>query len=202
MCLVIMKRLILETVKGKENIKEYIMKMSNLAPKLKSLKLESGEDLIVHLILISLPTHFGYITMCKRKRGCREIRLKVFILLRPFKIRKGRTLRMLQKGLLNERKLGAGKAKDVLELIHIDICGPFPTTSLNGQQYSFKAEVELQLGKKIKAVKSDRGGEYYGRYDGSGEQRPRPFALFLRECEIVPQYTMPGKPSMKGVVEQ
>jgi len=34
---------------------------------------------------------------------------------------------------------------------------------------SFKAEVELQLGKKIKVVKSARGGEYYGRYDGSGE---------------------------------
>ncbi|RDX66209.1 hypothetical protein CR513_55043, partial [Mucuna pruriens] len=36
------------------------MEMSNLAAKLKSLKLELGEDLIVHLILISLPTHFGY----------------------------------------------------------------------------------------------------------------------------------------------
>ena len=45
---------------------------------------------------------------------------------------------------------------------------------------TFKAEVELQLGKKIKAIKSDRGGEYYDRYAGSGEQRPRPFALFLR----------------------
>ena len=51
---------------------------------------------------------------------------------------------------------------------------------------SFKAEVELQLGKKIKAVRSDRGGEYYGRYDGSGEQRPGPFVLFLKECGIVP----------------
>ncbi|RDY08211.1 hypothetical protein CR513_07577, partial [Mucuna pruriens] len=46
---------------------------------------------------------------------------------------------------------------------------------------SFKTEVELQLGKKIKAVKSNRGGEYYGR-----------------ECEIVPQYTMLGKPNMNG----
>ncbi|RDX96304.1 hypothetical protein CR513_21055, partial [Mucuna pruriens] len=45
-------------VKGKENIREYIMEMSNLATKLKSLKLEPGEDLIVHLVLISLPTHF------------------------------------------------------------------------------------------------------------------------------------------------
>ncbi|RDX83545.1 hypothetical protein CR513_35524, partial [Mucuna pruriens] len=130
----------------------------------------------------------------------------------------------------NIRKLGAERAKDVLELIHTDICGPFPTASWNGQQYfitfiddysrcgylyliheksqsldvfkSFKAEVELQLGKKIKAVKSDRGGEYYGRYDGSGEQRLGPFALFLRECGIVPQYTMPGKPSMNGVAER
>ncbi|RDX70112.1 hypothetical protein CR513_50683, partial [Mucuna pruriens] len=137
---------------------------------------------------------------------------------------------MLRKGLLNKRKLGAKRAKDVLELIHTDICGPFPTASWNGQQYfitfiddysrygylyliheksqsldvfkSFKAKVELQFGKKIKAVKSDCGGEYYGRYDESGEQRPRPFALFLRECGIVPQYTMPGKPSMNGVAER
>ena len=114
--------------------------------------------------------------------------------------------------------------------MHTDICCPFPTTSWNGQQYfitfiddysrygylyliheksqsldvfkTFKAEVELQLGKKIKAVKSDRGGEYYGRYDGSGEQRPGPFSLFLKECGIVPQYTMPEKPSMNGVAER
>ena len=66
----------------------------------------------------------------------------------------------------------------------------------------FKADVELQLGKKIKVVKSDRGGEYYGRYDGSGEQRPGPFALFLKECGIVPQYTMPGTPRMNGVAER
>ena len=66
---------------------------------------------------------------------------------------------------------------------------------------SFKAEVELQLGKKIKVVKSDRGGEYYGRYDGSGEQRLGPFVLFFKECGIVPQYTMPGKPSMNGVAK-
>ena len=128
----------------------------------------------------------------------------------------------------NEKKLGTERAKDVLELIHTDICGPFPTVSWNGQQYfitfiddsrygylyliheksqvldvfkSFKAEVELQLGKKIKAIKSDRGSEYYGRYDGSGEQHPEPFALFLEECGIVSQYTMPGKPSMNGIAE-
>ena len=66
---------------------------------------------------------------------------------------------------------------------------------------SLKAEVKLQLGKKIKAVKSDRGGEYYDKYDGSREQCPRPFAFFLKECGIIPKYTMPGKPSTNGVAE-
>jgi hypothetical protein len=35
------------------------MKMSNLALKLKALKLQLHEDLIVHLVLITLPVHFG-----------------------------------------------------------------------------------------------------------------------------------------------
>nr|CAN61066.1 hypothetical protein VITISV_004412 [Vitis vinifera] len=129
------------------------------------------------------------------------------------------------------KKLGANRATDVLELIHTDICGPYPTASWNGQQYfitfiddysrygylfliheksqsldvfkTFKAEVELQLNKRIKSVgRSDRGGEYYGRYDGSGEQHPGPFAKYLEECGIVPQYTMPGSPSMNGVAER
>ena len=41
--------------KGKGNIREYIMEMSHLASKLKALKLELSEDLLVHLVLISLP---------------------------------------------------------------------------------------------------------------------------------------------------
>ena len=52
------------------------------------------------------------------------------------------------------------------------------------------------------AVRSNSGGEYYGRNDGSGEQRPGPFAKFLKECGIVPQYTMSDTPSMNGVVER
>ena len=112
----------------------------------------------------------------------------------------------------------------------IKYCCPFPTPSWNGQQYfitfiddysrydylyliheksqsldvfkNFKAEVENQLSKKIKAVRSDRGSEYYGRYDGSGKQRPGPFAKYLMECGIVPQYTMTGTPSQNGVVER
>ena len=66
----------------------------------------------------------------------------------------------------------------------------------------FKVEVENQLHKRIKCVRSNRGGEYYGSYDGSGEQRLRPFARYLEECGIVPQYTMSGSPSMNGVTER
>jgi hypothetical protein len=45
--------------KGNRNIREYIMEMSHLASKLKALKLELSEDLLVHLVLISLPTQFS-----------------------------------------------------------------------------------------------------------------------------------------------
>ena len=64
---------------------------------------------------------------------------------------------------------------------------------------AFKAGVENQLNKIIKAVRYDRGGEYYGRYDRFGEQCLGPFAKYLEECGIVPQYTMPGSPSMNGI---
>ena len=41
----------------------------------------------------------------------------------------------------------------------------------------YKAEVENQLNRKIKGIRSDRDGEYYGRYNGSG-RCPEPFANF------------------------
>ena len=48
---------------------------------------------------------------------------------------------------------------------------------------------------------SDRGGEYYVRYESSGE-RPWPFVDFLEECGIVPHYTMTSSPSMNDLVER
>ena len=43
---------------------------------------------------------------------------------------------------------------------------------------AFKAKVELQQGKRMKVVYSNRGGEYYGRYDETG-QNLGPFAMYL-----------------------
>ena len=45
----------------------------------------------------------------------------------------------------------------------------------------YKTEVENQQNKKIKAVRSDRGGEYYDRYDGSGKMS-KTIYQFLKEC--------------------
>ena len=52
----ILSKLVSMSNKGKENIREYIMEMSNLVTRLKALKLELSEDILVHLVLISLPT--------------------------------------------------------------------------------------------------------------------------------------------------
>ena len=65
----------------------------------------------------------------------------------------------------------------------------------------FKAEVENQHDLKIKIVRSDRGGEYYGRHTPYG-QVPGPFARFLQENGIVAQYSTPGEPQQNGVAER
>ncbi|XP_047331248.1 uncharacterized protein LOC124934757 [Impatiens glandulifera] len=55
----LLKILISMKFKGKEKIREYIMEMSNIVSKLKALKLEMSEDLLVHLVLISLSVQFS-----------------------------------------------------------------------------------------------------------------------------------------------
>lgn len=65
----------------------------------------------------------------------------------------------------------------------------------------FKAEVEKQHDRKIKVVRSDRGGEYYGRHTPYG-QVLGPFAKFLQENGIVAQYSAPGEPQQNGVAER
>ena len=47
----------------------------------------------------------------------------------------------------------------------------------------FVKEVERQLDRKVKIVRSDRGGEYYGKH-GELVQIPGPFAKFLERHGI------------------
>src|SRR3954447_15392117 len=56
----------------------------------------------------------------------------------------------------------------------------------------FQSEVENQLGKKIKHLRSDRGGEYLSHE----------FGTHLKTCGIVLQHTPAGTPQRNGVSER
>nr|GEW94139.1 putative Gag-Pol polyprotein [Tanacetum cinerariifolium] len=63
------------------------------------------------------------------------------------------------------------------------------------------AEVENQLDRKIKVVRSDRGGGYYGRHTDDG-QALGSFFDFCKVHGIINQYTMSGTPQQNGVAEK
>ena len=65
----------------------------------------------------------------------------------------------------------------------------------------FINEVERQLDRKVKIVRSNRGGEYYGKYDEYG-QNLGPFSKFLERHGICAQYTTPGTPQQNSVAKR
>ena len=65
---------------------------------------------------------------------------------------------------------------------------------------SLKMRSKKQLNTLIKIVRSDRGGEYFGRYTEEGQQKGH-FAHFLEQQGIVAQYTTPGTPQQNGVAD-
>ncbi|GJW64054.1 retrotransposon protein, putative, ty1-copia subclass [Tanacetum coccineum] len=111
------------------------------------------------------------------------------------------------------------RAKDLLGLIHINVCGPFRITSRQRESYFvtftedyshysylyllkhkhevfetfkvFQREVQNQLGKTIKALRSDRGREYMSQE----------FLNYLKEHGIVSQHTPQYEPQHNGMFE-
>ncbi|GJZ45546.1 retrotransposon protein, putative, ty1-copia subclass [Tanacetum coccineum] len=109
------------------------------------------------------------------------------------------------------------RAKDLLGLIHTNVCGPFRTVSREGASYFitftddfgrycyvylmkhkyevfetfkvFQNEVENQLDKKIKAIRSDRGGKYLSHE----------FVNHMKSCGIVSKLTPPYTPQHNEV---
>ena len=53
----------------------------------------------------------------------------------------------------------------------------------------------------MKVVRSDRGGEFYGKHNETG-QCIGPFAKLLKRHGIRAQYTMPYTPQQNGVAER
>ncbi|GKF89820.1 retrotransposon protein, putative, ty1-copia subclass, partial [Tanacetum coccineum] len=103
------------------------------------------------------------------------------------------------------------RAKDLLGLIHTDVCGPFKIMSRQGASYFitftddfscygyvymlkhkhkvFQKEVENQLGKTIKLLRYDRGGEYMSQE----------FLDHLKDHGIIAHHTPPYTPQHNGV---
>ncbi|KAJ9539504.1 hypothetical protein OSB04_032237 [Centaurea solstitialis] len=112
------------------------------------------------------------------------------------------------------------RASELLGIIHTDVCGPFSHEARGGYRYfitftddfsrygyvylirhkseaferfkEFQNEVQNQLDRKIKFLRSDRGGEY----------QSQEFDNHLMECGIVSQLTPPYTPQMNGVSEK
>ena len=126
------------------------------------------------------------------------------------------------EGKMTKRPFNAKgyKVKDLLELVHLDVCGPMSIQARGGYDYfitftndysrfgyvylmkrkfeafekfkEFMAEVENQSGKHIKAIQSDHGGEYL----------LRDFKDYLTKNGIISQLTAPGTLQQKGVTER
>ena len=112
------------------------------------------------------------------------------------------------------------RGSDLLGLIHTDVCGPISSIDRRGYKYFvtftddfsrygyiylmthksesfekfklFKNEVHNHLGKNIKTLQFDRGGEYLSQN----------FDDHLKDCGIVSQLTPPGTPQWNGVSER
>ncbi|KAM1753555.1 hypothetical protein ACFX12_006125 [Malus domestica] len=112
------------------------------------------------------------------------------------------------------------KEKEPLELVHSDVFGPVKQPSIGGMRYmvtfiddfsryvwvffmkdksdtfskfkEFRESAEGEVGKKIRCLHTDNGGEY-----SSSE-----FSQYLRGCRIRHQYTCANTPQQNGVVER
>jgi hypothetical protein len=112
------------------------------------------------------------------------------------------------------------KAKGFLELIHSDVCGPMPSSSISGYVYyvsfiddysrktwvyflkskdevfnkfkEFKALIENLSERKIKILRSDNGGEYTSKE----------FVNFCKDVGIKRELTILYNPQQNGVAER
>lgn len=112
------------------------------------------------------------------------------------------------------------RAKELLGIVHADLCGPMEVTSLGGSKYfllfeddfsrmtfvyflkskdeafdsfkDFKSFVENQKGTKIKVLRTDNGGEFCSTV----------FQNFLVKNGIVHQKTNPYTPEQNGMLER
>jgi transposase InsO family protein len=112
------------------------------------------------------------------------------------------------------------RAKDVLELVHADLCGPISPATPGGKRYflllvddksrhmwlyllktkdeaattlkKFQAAAELESGRRLKTLRTDRGGEFTSLSLGE----------YYADQGVQRQLTAPYTPQQNGVVER
>jgi hypothetical protein len=112
------------------------------------------------------------------------------------------------------------RSKEILDLIHLDVCGPIPVKSLGGYSYyiifiddysiktwlyllktkdevfnkfqEFKEEIKNLTNKKIKMLRNDNGGEYTSKE----------FVAFYKSIGIRRDLIVPHNPQQNGVAER
>ncbi|RVW76784.1 Retrovirus-related Pol polyprotein from transposon TNT 1-94 [Vitis vinifera] len=206
--------------KGKGNVREYIMEMSHLASKLKALKLELSDDLLVHLVLISLPAQFNQFKVsynCQKDKWTLN-ELISFCVQEEERLKQDKT----ESAHLASTSKDKGKRKNKDNKVAASngpeqkkqkvevtcfFCNKPGHTKKECTKYAawrVKKGMFLTLGCLSYRKPSDAERCIYVGDDMTDQvkQRPGPFAKYLEECGIVPQYTMLGSPSMNGVAER
>uniref|UniRef100_H3H9F8 Integrase catalytic domain-containing protein n=1 Tax=Phytophthora ramorum TaxID=164328 RepID=H3H9F8_PHYRM len=117
-------------------------------------------------------------------------------------------------------KSSPNRAKQVLEVVHSDVCGPMQTPTFGGKRYfvtfiddkshfcvvyllrnksevaakfaEFVAFAETQTGKRVQTLRSDNGGEYTSRA----------MTKFCADRGIVQKFTPPYTPQLNGVAKR
>jgi hypothetical protein len=126
----------------------------------------------------------------------------------------------LRKNIKKPFPSNNNRSKEILDLIHSDVCGPMPVKSLGGSLYNvifiddysrktwlyllktkdkvfnkfqeFKEEIENLTNKKIKTLRTDNGGEYTSKE----------FVSFNKSAGIRRELIVPHNPQQNGVVER
>jgi transposase InsO family protein len=126
----------------------------------------------------------------------------------------------LGKNIKKPFPISNNRSKEILDIIHSDVCGPMPVGSLGGSLYyvifiddysrktwlyllktkdevfskfqEFKAEIENLTNKKIKTLRTGNGGEYISKE----------FVAFCKSAGIRRELIVPHNPQQNGVAER
>ncbi|KAL4388257.1 hypothetical protein GQ457_09G020580 [Hibiscus cannabinus] len=157
----------------------FVIKMMGYIQTLEKLGFPLNDELAIDVVLQSLPDSFNQFVLSFNMNEINKTLSQLLAMLRTVEsnMKKGGS-----KSILMVRE-ARGKRKKVAKLKGIGKTNPKVKNALKPKN---------QHGKSIKALRSDRGGEYLSQ----------DFDELLKECGIVSQLTPPGTPQWNGVSER